>query len=72
MKKHIPIVTLFTPKKPYILNLTNISPLFQIKCTDAVSCDKKQNLVYVNLLKVGKGSVSFRDKRVYGSVEWIY
>jgi uncharacterized protein YerC len=32
LRKRYQIVTLFTPKKPYLLTISNISPLLQIKC----------------------------------------
>jgi hypothetical protein len=39
-KKHMTILTLFTPKKPYVLYAKQIYPQLQIQCSDAVACEK--------------------------------
>lgn len=72
LRKRVQIVTLFTPKKPYQLSLNNVSPLLQLKCNESVSCDRSENRLSVNLLNIGRGWVTLRDKRVYGSTEWVF
>jgi hypothetical protein len=67
-RKTIQIITLYTPKKPYTLFLSNASPLLQIKCNGTVSCERSDNKLNVNLLSMGNGWVILRDKRIYGGI----
>jgi len=67
VKKITTIVTLFTPKKPYILNLKHSSPLLNVQCTQAVACERGENTVIVKLLSLGRGKVVLKDKKIYGN-----
>lgn len=66
------IITLYTPKRPYILNTMNASPLLGVTCSQAVSCERGDNSVIVKLLRLGTGEVVLRDKRLYGKSEWRF
>jgi hypothetical protein len=71
-RKHIKIIAPFTPKKPYIMNLTYDNSFLQLRCNESVSCSKLPNAVSVNLNSLGRGLVSIKDRRAYGSTEWIF
>ena len=66
------IVALFTPKKPYVLYAKQIYSQLQIQCSDAVACEKGQNYIAVKLLRIGRGSVHIKDKKIYGSEDWHF
>ena len=63
---------LFTPNEPYLLTLVNASPSLSLKCVEAVSCERRDNTIYVKLLRVGQGQVVIKNRRVYGSTEWTF
>lgn len=71
-KRLIKITALFTPKKPYMLNLTYDNSFLQLRCNESVSCSKLPFAVQVNLNSLGRGFVSIKDRRAYGSTEWIF
>lgn len=71
-RRVVKIVALFTPKKPYFLNLTYDNSFLQLRCNESVSCVKLPSAVQVNLNSLGRGLVSIKDRRTYGSTEWIF
>lgn len=71
-RRLIKIIALFTPKKPYILNLTYDNSFLQLRCNESVSCSKLPLAVQINLNSLGRGFVSIKDRRTYGSTEWIF
>ena len=72
MKKFVRNIVLFNPNTPYLLEPINASPLLLVRCTEAVSCERHEGVIHVNLLRVGTGRVVVRDRRVYGSAEWTF
>jgi hypothetical protein len=71
-RRVVRIIALFTPKKPYLLNLTYDNSFLQLRCNESVSCVKLPSAVQVNLNTLGRGLVSIKDRRAYGSTEWIF
>lgn len=72
LSKNISILTLFTPKKPYIINVYDLHSQVYVQCSKAVSCERGSNYLAVKLLKLGVGYVTIRDKKVYGSESWNF
>jgi hypothetical protein len=39
-QKNVTIIALYTPKKPYIINIKDFHSQVYVQCTKAVSCEK--------------------------------
>lgn len=63
---------MYTPKKPYIINIKDFHSQVYVQCTKAVSCEKGENYLAVKLLKIGTGHVVIRDKKIYGCEAWNF
>jgi hypothetical protein len=70
--KNVSILALFTPKKPYIINVFYLHSQVQVHCSKAVACERGDNYVAVRYLKLGVGYVTIQDKKIYGSAIWNF
>jgi hypothetical protein len=66
------IIAPFTPKKPYIMNLTSDNSFLQLRCNESVSYSRLPTAVWVNLIGLGRGLISIKDRRAYGNLKWIF